>query len=121
MAGLDYRKVYILGNTYYLFRYKIGIAKNMKNRERQIEETLKGDTYEIFSIRLIYAEKVETFLHRIYRLQRTKLRGSGKTDWFWFLLPVTPILLLCVVFLLQIASFLLLFYCMIILLLNSGA
>jgi hypothetical protein len=30
------------------------------------------------------------------------MHGSGKTEWFWFVFPVTPIVLLIAVFIIQI-------------------
>jgi hypothetical protein len=98
---VDKRKIYVLGNTRYLFRYKIGIAKDVKKREQQIEATLKGDTYEIFSATFYFAFRVEQTMHLIYAPLSAKMKGSGKTEWFYFILPVTPIILLVLVYLLQ--------------------
>ena len=100
-AKLDYRYIYVLGNTRYLFRYKIGIARNIENRTRGINNSLKGNTYEIFSVRVFFAQRIEQMLHGIYSPLSATMHGSGKTEWFWLTLPVSPVILLSLIFILQ--------------------
>ena len=101
VSKLDYRYIYILGNTRYLFRYKIGIARNIENRTRTINSSLKGSTYEIFSVKVFFAQRIEQFLHGVYSPLSARMHGSGKTEWFWLTLPVSPMILLTLIFILQ--------------------
>ena len=101
VSKLDYRYIYILGNTRYLFRYKIGIARNIENRTRSINSSLKGSTYEIFSVKVFFAQRIEQFLHGVYSPLSARMHGSGKTEWFWLTLPVSPMILLTIIFILQ--------------------
>ncbi len=100
-SKLDYRYIYILGNSRYLFRYKIGIAKSIENRTKGIENTLRGTTYEIFAVKMLFSMRIEQFLHLIYSPLSAKMHGSGKTEWFWMILPVTPMLFLIILWVLQ--------------------
>lgn len=101
VSKLDYRYIYILGNTRYLFRYKIGIARNIENRTRSINSSLKGSTYEIYSVKVFFAQRIEQFLHGVYSPLSARMHGSGKTEWFWLTLPVSPMILLTLIFILQ--------------------
>jgi hypothetical protein len=101
ISRLDYRYIYILGNTRYLFRYKIGIANNVENRKNGINNSLSGTTYEIFSVKVFYAQRIEQLLHAIYSPLHARMYGSGHTEWFWMLLPLTPTVLLAFIFILQ--------------------
>jgi T5orf172 domain len=101
LTKLDYRFIYVLGNTRYLCRYKIGIAKSVENRTRGIEYSLKGTTYEIFAARFFFARRIEQFLHGVYSPLNARMKGSGKTEWFWMVFPVTPTVFLSALWLLQ--------------------
>lgn len=86
-------KIYIMGNTAHTCLYKIGISKNVKNRKNEIQKTMGGRVYVIFSWNLIFAFFWEQLLHRMYGVLNAKgIRGSGKTEWFRLILPITPIL-----------------------------
>jgi hypothetical protein len=98
---LDYRYIYVLGNTRYIGRYKIGIAKNVENRTRGIESSLKGTTYEIFAARFFFSRRIEHFMHGLYRPLNARMSGSGKTEWFWMVFPVTPTVILTALWILQ--------------------
>lgn len=100
-AKLDYRYIYVLGNTHYIGRYKIGIAKSVENRTRGIESSLRGTTYEIFAARFFFARRIEHFLHGLYRPLNARMKGSGKTEWFWMVFPVTPTVFLAFLWALQ--------------------
>jgi hypothetical protein len=100
-SKLDYRHIYILGNTRYLFRYKIGIAHNIENRKKSINNSIKGDIYEIYSVKIFFAHKIEKIIHGIYSPLNASMKGSGKTEWFWMILPVSPTLILMIIWALQ--------------------
>lgn len=97
----DYRYIYVLGNSRHLFRYKIGISDNVNRRTREIECGLSGDTFEIFAAKFFFSQKIETFLHFLYRPLHARMAGSGRSEWFWMFLPVTPTILLSVFWVLQ--------------------
>ncbi len=102
LKKFDYRYIYVLGNWAYPFRYKIGIARNVEKRKAGIDRSMSGGIYDLFWIKVIYAQKIEHFLHGVYSPLSAKMKGSGKTEWFWMIFPVTPILLLILIWLIQI-------------------
>lgn len=97
--------IYIMASPRHPFRYKIGVAKNTGKRRANIDKTVKGSVIVVFSIPILYAYKVESILHGLYRPLSAKMHGSGKTEWFWFLFPVTPVLLLILTFTIQVSVF----------------
>ncbi len=101
LLRLDYRYIYVLGNTRYWFRYKIGIAKCVEHRTKGIERTLQGYTYEIFAAKFFFAHTIEQHLHSVYRPLNARMKGSGKTEWFWMILPITPTMVLATLWIVQ--------------------
>ncbi len=101
LSKLDYRYIYVLGNSRYLFRYKIGIAKSVENRTKGIENTLRGYTYEIFAAKFFFARNIEQFLHTVYSPLNARMKGSGKTEWFWMVLPISPTIVLAALWIMQ--------------------
>ncbi len=101
LSKLDYRYIYVLGNSRYLFRYKIGIAKSVENRTKGIENTLRGYTYEIFAAKFFFARNIEQFLHTVYSPLNARMKGSGKTEWFWMVLPISPTIVLAALWIVQ--------------------
>ncbi len=97
----DYRYIYVLGNSRHLFRYKIGISDNVSRRTREIEDGLAGDTFEIFAAKFFFSQKIETFLHFLYSPLHARMHGSGRTEWFWMFLPITPTILLAIFWIMQ--------------------
>jgi hypothetical protein len=102
LKRLDYRYIYVLGNWAYPFRYKIGIARDVDKRKANIDKSMTGHIYDLFWIKVIYAQRIEQLLHGLYSPLSAKMRGSGKTEWFWMIFPVTPILLLILIWAIQI-------------------
>jgi len=93
--------VYILKNTSRRFRYKIGISKHPQTRQKQVYKS--EPCRVVFCVPLFFSRAVEVFLKRKYRhLQRT-LTGSGKTEWYYFWIPIRPALWLLWFFTLQLA------------------
>jgi hypothetical protein len=99
---LDYRYIYILGNTRYIFRYKIGITHTIETRKKSIDNSLKGTTYEILCVKVFFAMKVEQLLHALYTPLSARMYGSGKTEWFWMILPITPIILVLSIWIIEL-------------------
>ena len=86
----DRRYIYVLGSTRHPFRYKIGIAKNVDNRRQNIREDLKGGVYEVFKVKVFFARRIEGLLHAFYTPLSARMHGTGKTEWFWMIFPITP-------------------------------
>ena len=101
LVRLDYRYIYVLGNTRHLFRYKIGIAKSVDNRKQNIGNTLRGYTYEIFAAKFFFAHSIEQLLHGVYSPLNARMKGSGKTEWFWMVIPVSPTIVLSALWIAQ--------------------
>jgi T5orf172 domain len=101
-SKLDYRYIYVLGNWAYPFRYKIGIARDVSKRVAGIDRSLSGKMYDIFWIKVLFAHQIEGFLHTLYSPLHARMKGSGYTEWFWMIFPVTPIILLIAVWVIQI-------------------
>lgn len=101
LVRLDYRYIYVLGNTRHLFRYKIGIAKSVDNRKKNIGNTLQGYTYEIFAAKFFFSHNIEQFMHGVYRPLNARMKGSGKTEWFWMVIPVSPTIVLSALWIAQ--------------------
>ena len=101
LSRLDYRYIYVLGNSRYLFRYKIGIAKSVENRTKGIEYTLRGYTYEIFAAKFFFARNIEQLMHTVYSPLNARMKGSGKTEWFWMVLPISPTMVLAALWIVQ--------------------
>ncbi len=97
----DRRYIYVLGSTRHAFRYKIGIAKNVDSRRQGIRSDLGGEVYEVFKVKVFFARRIESFFHFVYRPLHAKMKGSGKTEWFWMFFPASPCALLIVFWALQ--------------------
>jgi len=89
-------------NSRYFFRYKIGVSKAVGNRRKQVDKSMRGKVTVIFSAPVIGAYQLEALLHFLYNPLKTKMHGSGKTEWFFFVYPLTPMLIITVVSILQL-------------------
>lgn len=79
------RQIYIGKTNAKGFRtaIKIGISKDSNKRWKDIDRSVSGSVeWPIFSGRVLFAQKLETLLHRKYARYRVKFKGSGKTEWF---------------------------------------
>ncbi len=80
---IDTRYIYIGRTTSNNRLVKIGIATNPRKRWQQINRSIPGSTeYPIAYFKVLNAQKLETALHRKYKLNRRKYKGSGATEWF---------------------------------------
>ena len=62
---------------------KIGISKDTDKRWNDIDRSVSNSVeWPIFSGRVLFAQKLETLLHRKYARYRVEFKGSGKTEWF---------------------------------------
>jgi hypothetical protein len=80
---IDTRYIYIGRTTSNKRLVKIGIAANPRKRWQQINSSIKGSTeYPVAYFRVLNAKKLETALHRKYKLKQRRYKGSGATEWF---------------------------------------
>jgi len=80
---LDLRYIYIGRTTGDRRLVKIGIAKNVQHRWTDIDRSIPGSTeYPVAYFKVLNAQKLETALHRKYRLKQRRYKGSGATEWF---------------------------------------
>ena len=86
---LDHRNVYLKEQVTYRGkgrRIKIGIAKNMKSRHRQVNTGLPGDWLNLTSRLVFFAHSTEQHLHAKYHQFNTPLEnikpGSGGSEIF---------------------------------------
>jgi hypothetical protein len=95
------REVYIMRSTRHVFRYKIGISYDSRKRRKNISASISSEVYIIFSAKFYYAEFIEKAMHALYSPLNAKMHGSGKGEWFWFFLPISPVLLLSIIWVFQ--------------------
>ena len=81
--------------------YKIGITNNLKRRISEVNRGVKCKL--VFAVPLLYAAKFERYLHKKYKHLRHDLKGTGKTEWFYFWLPVRPAFYMMLFFSSQVA------------------
>lgn len=62
---------------------KIGIGGNSERRRREIDNSLPGPVWKVFSATIRNAYGVEQSLHRALRWLNVPMMGSGKTEWFF--------------------------------------
>jgi hypothetical protein len=80
---IDTRYIYIGRTTRNRSLVKIGIAKNVQHRWTDIDRSIPGSTeYPVAYFRVLNAQKLETALHRKYKLNQRRYKGSGATEWF---------------------------------------
>jgi hypothetical protein len=78
-------------NFPYIWKMKIGISGNVRNRRRNITETTPGFAFCIWAVPLPFAEGVEQTLHGFFRRFHSPFKtGSGRSEWF-LVLPVLPL------------------------------
>lgn len=104
----DKSYIYVLNDGY--FRYKIGITDKPKQRLKEIRRSMpKHRIRKILSVKIYGARVLEQYLHLFYAFFRSPhKKGSGKTEWFKFIFPVTPILQILLVYIVQRFFFLIL-------------
>lgn len=73
-------------------KYKVGFSTKVKLRRFMIEKSMAGKVNVVFSIYLWTAYPTEQTLHWVFGKIRTRLKGSGGTEWFepgeGFVLPL---------------------------------
>lgn len=96
------RYIYILHDGY--FRYKIGISFDVEKRVEEIQSSMrKYKVSKRFALKLQNAKLLEAWLHLFYKpLRRPHKLGSGKTEWFFFIFPFTPILQILIFWILEL-------------------
>lgn len=80
------------------FKCKIGISKDTDYRRKRIDDTVAGKVYVVISRKVFWARAFEVFLHVVFRLFRSPIKGaSGGTEFFWAL-PVLPFAFIFILF-----------------------
>jgi len=80
---LDIRYIYIGGTTADSRLIKIGIAKDVHSRWRDIDNSVQGSKEQpIAFFKVLNARWLETQLHRKYRGNSKPFKGSGRSEWF---------------------------------------
>ena len=82
--------------------YKIGITRSPKRRIKEINQDVPCRL--LFAVPVLFAEWFEGYLHNRYKaLQRQDMEGTGKTEWFYFWLPIRPAFWILGFFVLQVS------------------
>ena len=88
---LDHRYVYLMEivdarRDHRARRVKIGIARNVPRRLRQVNAGLRGHVVLVGKYRLLFSRRTETYLHRRYERYRTPVAnirpGAGGSEIF---------------------------------------
>ena len=82
-------------------RYKIGITKSVKRRLSEVNRDVESKL--VFYVPLFYAAKFERYLHNRYKHLQRNMKGTGKTEWFYFWLPIRPMFFMLLFFIFQVA------------------
>jgi hypothetical protein len=90
--------LYIMKNSAYPFRCKIGISDNPKRRRDFIQNSMKGNVTLIWFEAVPFALFYEQTILFLFAKLRTRTEGSGQTEWLW--LP--PVVVFLAVLLLRI-------------------
>ncbi len=91
------KATYINGFIYIMhipdtYRYKIGLSKNPKQREKQLQRKLGTELQLLHYRRVFFTHYFEQFLHRLVSRKNVTFDKAGK-EWFEFYNPRFPILL----------------------------
>lgn len=90
-------KIYVMFCAQYFYRAKIGITNDsFSSRKAGIESTIKQETgvkpnIYGFALPTLFARKKEKYLHGKFSKFRTRVHGSGKTEWFWYVNILTTL------------------------------
>jgi hypothetical protein len=80
---LDIRYIYIGTTTADSRLVKIGIAKDVHARWRDIDNSIEKSTERpVAYFKVLNARWLETQLHRKYRYKNKPFKGSGRSEWF---------------------------------------
>lgn len=94
-------------------RSKIGITKYPYARQRNVDKTTKGDIRIVVCFRFVFPRFVEGLLHTVFRFFRTRVKGSGGTEYFWLPYPITAFVLTLTWFISSLLSVVSVFLCII--------
>ncbi len=84
-----YRFIYLGMSTRNLGRIKIGIARNVKLRWKDIDRDMRGKQFPIFSLPCFNALWFEGHLHRVMRRYNRPVEGDGGSEFFSYTNPVS--------------------------------
>lgn len=108
-----YRFIYIGISTRNPGRLKIGIARNVQSRWKEIDRSMRGKQLPIFGLPSFHALWLEGHLHRVMRPFHRPVQGDGGSEFFTWLIPFSwPgwVYVLCTIFLAFLLTHLLLYF-----------
>jgi hypothetical protein len=84
-----YRFIYLGMSTRNPGRIKIGIARDVDLRWKAIGRSMKGRQFPIFSLPCFFADWFEAHLHRVMKRFNRPVKGSGGSEFFSYLNPLS--------------------------------
>lgn len=83
--------VYLFVNIPFIWKCKIGISKNVRNRRKHVSKSTPGIAIPIWFVFIPFAEGVEKTLHGFFKAFHSPFRrGSGRSEWY-LTFPVLPL------------------------------
>lgn len=106
LPKLDIRWLYVFYTFSHLFRFKVGIAKDVEQRRASVEASMSSALNRRVKIRValyvpsLFSEAQEAKIHRWLNPIRDRgmVQHSGYSEWFWFVSPITSV---CLYFILR--------------------
>jgi len=93
--ALQQTYVYVLNNFPYFWKFKFGISDKPKYRARGVSDTTPGEVGTLIAMRIPFGYQFEQFVHFVYApLRRPFEQGSGRSEWFLGLSPITFLIML---------------------------
>lgn len=93
--------IYMMHNSRRPFLWKIGIANSADRRRQEVDNSTAGTVRVVTSCQLYFAYALEQIMHFIYAPLNQRVKGSGGTEWFFFLVPISPFLIIWTVYIVQ--------------------
>jgi hypothetical protein len=85
MKYFDYRYIYLMRKSG-TRKHKIGISNNPQTRRATVDKGITGKVNLIIARRVIFARRVEQYIHGVFSDSRFTFwragKESGRTEWF---------------------------------------
>ena len=90
--------IYLFINIPFLWKCKIGISQNVKQRRKSVSESTPGYVLPVWVVFVPFADGLEKSMHGFFGSFRSPFRrGSGRSEWF-MTIPVLPLAWLIMTF-----------------------
>ena len=96
--------LYLMIHVPKFYLVKIGISRNVRNRSRNISDSIPGRAVPVFALPIIGAEGLEKYIHRRCAPLNRPFVGSGRTEWFYLPAAVVALGIMLLAFLAQLAA-----------------